>query len=199
MFKRISFWAWRSGTETCAFSFVLLSEAVSRLAVREVWLQVIITARKYIISCIDSGMWEYFKCLFILYKINKLDLKLCQLHVNKNFRRIPVWSQGRPVLGWRAFMHYSIAFLPDIIFCFYNILMKFDICSSYNLARTTVYWRFTSDLSNVYVCVWDVREQKTILGRTMAQIVACLFLLRPGFDSGPALLGFVVAEVTLRL
>ena len=51
----------------------------------------------------------------------------------------------------------------------------------------------------MYMCVWDVREQKTILGRIMAQIVACLLLLRPGYDTGPALVGCVVGEVTLRL
>ena len=79
--------------------------------------------------------------------------------------------------------------------------MKLDIDSSYNLARTTVYWRFTSALYHDYVCVFDVREQKTacILAHTMAQIVTGLLLLRPGFDTGPDLVGFVVVEVTPRL
>jgi hypothetical protein len=109
----------------------------------------------------DTDMLEYFKCLFVLYKINKLDLKLCQLQFNKNFRRILVCSQDRPFLGWHTFMHYSIAFHPDIIFCFYNILMKFDKCSSYNLASTTIYWRFNSAISNMYMARPQVADGVT--------------------------------------
>ena len=197
-FKRLSIWAWPSGTGTGAFFSFVLSDTVFSLAVHELWLQVIIRVRKYIISRIDTDMWEYFKCLFVLHEIKKIISQLCQMQVNKSFRRIPVCYKDRPLLGWHTFMHYSVEFHPGIIFCFYILLMKFDIYISNNLAMTAFHWRFTPALSSLYVCVWDVNEGKTILGHTVVQIVAGLLLMRTWFDTGPVLVGFVVAEVTIR-
>ena len=93
---------------------------------------------------------------------------------------------------------YIYALSCPIIFCFYIVLMKYIIYISNNLATTNVHWRFTPDLSSVYVYVWDVHEGKNILGRTVVQIVADLLLMKHWFDNGPVLVGFVVAEVTIR-
>ena len=155
-FILLTFWQWPSGASVGAFfSFVLLSDTVSRLAVREIWLQVIIRVRKYIISRMDTDMWEHFKCSFSLYKIKKkIDVSLCQKQVNKSFRRIPVCSQDRPFLGLTYFIHYSVEFHQGIIFCFYNVLMKFHIYVSNNLARTAVHCRYTAALSSLYVYVY---------------------------------------------
>ena len=149
-------------------------------------------------------------------------------------------SQDRPFLGLTYFIHYSVEFHQGIIFCFYNVLMKFHIYVSNNLARTAVHCRYTAALSSlyvyvyvcmcmcvyayvymyvcmcicmcmcvcvclyvyVYVCICIVclgcERREDYLGRTVVQIVADLLLMRPWFDTGSVLVGFVVAEVTIR-